>query len=215
MWMDKHTTYSNYFYISSLATAFSVLCKMQKQSVPSLAQQPKTARERATAIKKAQEEALTRLQLNTLYIVLYIRSDPPELNDFHWGYYFHENPQGGLKYHMRSLGGGWIPDHGKTGGVFKSNFLCVLIQIASVPQAKHSQLDQIMISRDGDVNSIPGVTCRVWLMAILQRLIQHEIVRCSSVDALIQECMSTGNQHSAAAAKNNQPRPVVRSRLCL
>lgn len=151
----------------------------------------------------------------TLYIILYIRSDPPEPNDFHWGYYFHENPQGGLKYHMRNIGGGWIPDHGKTGGVFKSNFLCVLIQIASVPQAKHSQLDQIMRSRDGDVNSIPGVTCRVWLMTILQQLLLHEVVRCSSVDALIQECMAIGNQYSAAAAKKSQPRPVVRSRLCL
>lgn len=48
-----------------------LLSKMQKQSVPGPAQQPKTARERAAAIKKAQEEALARLQLNTLYYSLY------------------------------------------------------------------------------------------------------------------------------------------------
>lgn len=131
---------------------------MHKSAFPSPAQPPKTAKERASAIKKTQEEALTRLPLNALYIVLYIRSDPPQPNDFHWGYYFHTGPQGGYKYHMRNLGGGWIPDHGKTGGVFKSNFLCVLIQIATVPQGKHGQLDQIMKSRDHDVNSIPGVT---------------------------------------------------------
>lgn len=84
---------------------------------------PTTARERALAIKKSQEDALARLPLNTLYIVLDIRSDPPQPNDFHWGYYFHTSPRGGSKYHMRNLGGGWIPDHGETGGVFKSNFL--------------------------------------------------------------------------------------------
>lgn len=99
-----------------------------------------------------------------------------------WGYCFHKSSQGRLKYHMRNLGSGWIPDHGTTGGVFKSNFLCVLVQIAIVPLAKHSQLDQIMGPRDGDVNSIPGVTCRVWLMVILQQLNQHGIVRCSNVD---------------------------------
>nr|KMM72953.1 hypothetical protein CPAG_09243 [Coccidioides posadasii RMSCC 3488] len=77
-------------------------------------QKPVTARERASIIKKAQEDALARLPLNTLFIVLYIRSDPPQSNDFHWGYYFHTSAQGGLKYHMRNLGGGWFPDHGPT-----------------------------------------------------------------------------------------------------
>ncbi|KAL4916556.1 hypothetical protein BDW62DRAFT_103327 [Aspergillus aurantiobrunneus] len=178
-------------------------------------QKPVTARERASIIKKAQEDALARLPLNTLFIVLYIRSDPPQPNDFHWGYYFHTRAQGGLKYHMRNLGGGWIPDHGPTGGVFKSNFLCVLIEIANVPHAKHGSLDQIMRSRDGDVNSIPGITCRVWLMVILRELIRQGIVRCSNIDGLQQECMAFGNQYSSGAANNTQPRPVVRSTLCL
>ncbi|KMU85036.1 hypothetical protein CIHG_02819 [Coccidioides immitis H538.4] len=88
----------------------------------SIAEQWVTARERASIIKKAQEDALARLPLNTLFIVLYIRSDPPQSNDFHWGYYFHTSAQGGLKYHMRNLGGGWIPDHGPTGGVFQVQF---------------------------------------------------------------------------------------------
>ncbi|KAL5360963.1 hypothetical protein BJX96DRAFT_165553 [Aspergillus floccosus] len=188
---------------------------ISKASATSTAGRAVSARERALAIRKAQEDALARLPLNTLYIVLWIRSDPPQPNDFHWGYYFHTSPQGGLKYHMRNLGAGWIPDHGSTGGVFKSNFLCVLVQIASVPPAKYSQLDQVMRSRDRDINSIPGVTCRVWLVVILQALIQAGVVRCSSVEALQQECMAFGNQYSAGAATNTQPQPVVRSRICL
>lgn len=175
---------------------------------------PTTARERAATIKKQQEDALARLPPNALFIVLWIRSDPPRQNDFHWGYYFHSGPQGGTKYHMKNIGGGWIPDHGPTGGVFKSNFLCVLIQVATIPETARSSLDQIMRSHDGDVNNIPGVTCRVWLVKTLEKLIQHGLVRCGSPDELQQECMSFGNQYSPGAAINQQPRPVVRSRLC-
>jgi hypothetical protein len=72
-----------------------------------------------------------------------------------------------------------------------------------------------MRSRDGDVNSIPGITCRVWLMVIMRELIQQGIVRCSNIEGLQQECMAFGNQYSQGAANNTQPRPVVRSTLCL
>lgn len=173
------------------------------------------ARERAALIKEQQDGALANLPLNALFVVLHIRSDPPRQNDFHWGLYFHIHRQGGIKYHMRNVGGsGWIPDHGSTSGVFKSLFLCALIQVAIVPETKHRQADQLIRSHDGDVNSIPGVTCRVWEMAILQKLIQDGVVRCNNLDELERECMAVGNQHSAAAARNDQPRPVVRSRLC-
>ncbi|EEQ34852.1 hypothetical protein McanMca71_001940 [Microsporum canis] len=172
------------------------------------------SKERALAIKQLQEEALRSLPPNSLYIVLYIRSDPPEPNNFHWGFYSHYNETGGCKYHMRNLGDGWIADHGPTAGVFKSTFLCVLIQIASIPPEKRSLLDQIMRSHDGNTNSIPGMSCRVWLLVILQKLIQQGLVRCNSCEALEQECLEIGNQHSPGASKNHQPRPVVKSKLC-
>ncbi|KAM5442921.1 hypothetical protein MferCBS31731_001793 [Microsporum ferrugineum] len=175
---------------------------------------PTTPMEKALAIKKIQEEALSRLPLNTLYIVLWIRSDPPTPNNFHWGYYFHTSKTRGYKYHMKNLAGGWIADHGETGGVFKSNFLCVLIQIASVPPEKKTLLDQVMKSRDGDVNSIPGMSCRVWVLTIAEKLAQQGLLRYSSLEALEQECFRVGNQYSAGAADNNQPRPVVRSEVC-
>lgn len=93
---------------------------------------------------------------------------------------------------MKNLGSGWIPDHGHTSGVFKSNFLCVLTQIAGIPEAKHGLLDQIMKSRDLDVNDIPDLTCRVWLLTILQDLIRHGLVRCSTVEELQQEMYDLG-----------------------
>lgn len=46
-----------------------------------------TTREKANLIKQLQDEALRNLSPNTLYIVLYLRSDPPEPNNFHWGFF--------------------------------------------------------------------------------------------------------------------------------
>jgi hypothetical protein len=91
------------------------------------AERAKMARERALQIKRAQEQALASLPQRHLYIVLWIRRDPPITNDFHWEFYYHKNASGGTKYHMRNVGGGWLPDLGPTGGVFKSNFLCILV----------------------------------------------------------------------------------------
>ncbi|PGH34386.1 hypothetical protein GX50_02753 [[Emmonsia] crescens] len=185
-----------------------------KRSKSTVTPAQQAARERALEIKRLQEEALSKLPIGSLYIVLYLRSDPPEPNNFHWGFYFHTIPSGGTKYHVKNLGIGWITDHGDTGGVFKSNFLCVVIHIATVPQARHAQVDQTMKSLDGNINSIPGISCRVWLLSILQKLIQNGIVRCSSYTELEQECFTIGNDHSSRAADNDQPRPVVRSRVC-
>jgi len=79
--------------------------RSKKSVVTSPAPQPKT-KERALTIKKTHEEALTRLKLNTLSIVIWIRSDPPQPNDFHWGYYFHKNHQGGFNITWKS----WVAD---------------------------------------------------------------------------------------------------------
>jgi hypothetical protein len=178
------------------------------------AERAKVARERALQIKRAQGQALVSLPQRHLYIILWIRRDPPITNDFHWGFYYHKNASGGTKYHMRNVGGGWLPDHGPTGGVFKSNFLCVLVQIASIPADEEQRLDQLMRTYDSNVNSIPGVTCRVWLFRILEVLVQGGLVRCADLQALEAECMDCGNQHMSSAANNTQPRPVVASRLC-
>ncbi|RMD41076.1 hypothetical protein DV735_g4052, partial [Chaetothyriales sp. CBS 134920] len=119
-----------------------------------------TAREQALWIKKVQEEALKSLPQHKLYIGLWIRNDPPLPNDFHWGLYYHQDINGGMKYHIKGLGGGWIADHGRTGGVFKSQFLCVLIQIGSIPAEKEARFDQLARSYDGSINTTPGITCR-------------------------------------------------------
>ena len=115
---------------------------------------------------------------------------------------------------MKNLGSGWVTEHGPTGGVFKSQFLCVLIQIASIPAEEEQQLQQTMTTYDATPNSIPNVTCRVWLFTILKLLVQQGLVGCEDLESLQAECMDHGNQYMNGAADNNQPRPVVVSSLC-
>ncbi|KAJ5280335.1 hypothetical protein N7478_005707 [Penicillium angulare] len=68
-------------------------------------------------IKKEQEDSLAKLPQNALFMVLWIRSDPPRQNDFHWGSIsilaLEVAP-------MINIGRGWIPDHGPTGGDYHS-----------------------------------------------------------------------------------------------
>ena len=174
----------------------------------------KTGREGALQIKRLQEQALRDLPPRKLHIVLWIRNDPPSANDFHWGFYYHKTEDGGTKYHMKNLGSGWIADHGPTGGVFKSQFLCVLVEIGTISADNEGQLDQIMRSLDSSANTTPGFTCRVWIFTLLPLLIQLDLLRCSDLAALEQECFSFGNECMISASKNNQPRPVRVSRRC-
>jgi hypothetical protein len=172
---------------------------------------------RIAEVKRLQEIALAQLPRNGLFIVLYLRSDLPLPNDFHWSLYFHTTAgtqPGGHKYHIKNLSNGWITDHGPTAGVFKSNFLCVLIQIAAISQERMRETDAIIRSKDDQINQIPGVSCRVWLMTILAILRARSLLKCNDLYALQEECFRFGNEHSVGALGNDQPRPVKRSRLC-
>ena len=165
-------------------------------------------------IKRLQEEALAALLRGKLYIGLWIRDDPPQPNDFHWGFYHHKHGHGGTKYYIANINQGWIAIHGSTTGVFKSVFLCMLIQIGSIHIGKEEELDRIMRSYDDRVNSIPGMTCRVWIFTILPHLIEAGLLHCDDLDALQQECFEFGNVYRMSARDNDQPRPVIVSNTC-
>lgn len=184
-------------------------------------------REKALSIKKSQEQALSLLLPNALYIALYIRSDPPNANDFHWAFYHHHhhhNSQGGTKHDAENHSGGWQVQHAPTGCIFKTLFLCVLIHIADIPDSRTAELETVLRERDADVNDIDAVTCRVWLKGVLERLEQEGIVRCEGRgqrlglglglgDQVQEEAFAIGNGFMDDAARNVQPRPVVKSRV--
>ncbi|RAH49304.1 uncharacterized protein BO95DRAFT_487576 [Aspergillus brunneoviolaceus CBS 621.78] len=174
-------------------------------------------RERIAAIRKIQDDILAGLPLNTLYIVLHIRNDPPGQNDFHWGLYFHDRVTGGVKYHVTnpsSEGRGWPADHARTAGVMRSNLLCALDLIATIPSDKVAQVDPIMRFHDEHLNSMPGLTCRVWVLTIVKKPVEQGLVRCNDLKALEAECFALGNHFLKTAAAAIQPRPIIKSRVC-
>ena len=163
--------------------------------------------------------SLQTLKPNGLYILLFIRKDPPVQNDFHWGLYMHQHPDnGGMKYHVKNIGGGWITDHGITKGVFKSFLLVGLFRIANVPPGWESVVDNKIRTYDSQLNHINGITCRKWVLWVLAKLQEpdngYSILKCNDLNALEQELLAFGNANAMSTSHNVQPRPVGASSLC-
>jgi hypothetical protein len=166
-------------------------------------------RAKAQEIQQSQEQALNQLPPNTLYIALWLRYDPPPLDDFHWAFYHHDGPKGGTVYQVKGLGEGWITDHGVSGCIFKSLFLGGLVRIGNIPETKKQELDQWIRSLDNNLNEIKDITCKVWLFEVLTHLIKQGFVRCADPEALKSECLAFGNKFRFEASENIQPRPVT------
>lgn len=194
----------------SISTAAMSSAKEKRNLASNNAQEKRNT---GLQIKQLQESALATLPKQQLYIGLWIRGDPPVLNDFHWAFYHHPTIGAGTKYHIKNLGDGWVADHQSAHGVFKDLFLCVLIAIGTIPEQKQELLEQTMSTYDNELEST-RFTCRTWLFEIMTLLVKAEILRCDSLEDLQRECYYIGNQFKDAAAKNEQPRPVVYSRYC-
>lgn len=175
---------------------------------------PHVAKERAQEIQRVQEQALCGLTPQSLYIALWVRDDPPPPDNFHWAFYYHEGSKGGTIYQVKGLGDGWIADHGIRSCIFKSLFLCGLVQIGKIPATKGQELDYKIRSRDSALNEIPNVTCKVWLFEVFLGLVQQGLVRCENSEALKNECLAFGNKFRFEASNNVQPRPVALASTC-
>jgi hypothetical protein len=173
------------------------------------------AKQNAREIRNKQSDLLTSLPQNTLHINLYIRSHPPLPNDFHWAFYLHSGADkvpSGYKYHVRSISDYWFPGHESTARVVSETYLCVMIQIATLPPGVNERVEEIMKTYDATLNSIDGISCRVWLLMVLRLLVEEGLVRCD-VKELERECLDFGNDFSLSASLNEQPRPIVGSML--
>lgn len=164
-------------------------------------------------------DSLLSLTPYGLFIVLWTLDNPPKKDIFHWGLYFHTSPQKGRKYHIVNNVPNneyiWIPDHGETSGVFKFKNLCVLIQIADLSLEKVNVVDKVIRSMDTELYQYPGITCRLWVMSIVDILSQLGLIKCPNLDDLEAECKTIGNNHHIDVIQMNQPRSVVRSQVCL
>lgn len=160
----------------------------------------------------------TVLKEGSIYVLLYVRQQPPVPNDFHWGLYFHGNTNTrGTKYHIRTVGPGWMSDHGPVTEILKEFLLVGLFRVADVRPELYNHIDKTIRSLDDRLN-VPGNTCRVWVLDIIALLQEpvggYQVLRCRDISALQQEIFDWGNERAAAAAANEQPRPVGASMIC-
>lgn len=172
-----------------------------------------TGQDRA-AIADAIAERQAAMPIGGLFIVLYIRGDPPKEGDFHWAFYVHTSATAGVKYHATGSPNTWMASHGSSSNVLKEFLLCVLIQVGQIPPSELDKVDRVMKTHDGELNTIPGLTCRVWVWTIMKLLLESGMVQMSgSIEQLELECKTFGNQFREGASRNEQPRPVVRSNI--
>lgn len=126
-----------------------------------------------------------------------------------------------MKYDVENINGAWMTGHTRTGNIFKNGFLCVLIQIYALGNgdAEKSTVDLGIRSLDDKVNEIPDVTCRVWLLVILDKMVKEGILRFGEdpqdMNVLEKECLEIGNGFMDEAVANKQPRPLVVSKFCV
>lgn len=107
---------------------------------------------------------------NSLYILLFCRADPGPDN-FHWALYLHRNAQsGGTKYHITGSEGRWLVAHETTRSVTRQFLLVCLIRVASAAIEQQELADRIIRQEDDTVNQIPGITCRIYVRRICERL---------------------------------------------
>jgi len=156
---------------------------------------------------------MSNLAIGSLYVLLDLRS--PDIVDrtFHWALYFHkaDKPYSkGHKYHIKTLGDGWIAEHATMSGIMKGFLLVCLVRVArDIPAARwDAELDKIMAMDDSHIND-GSFTCRVWVLRALERLRNAGILSCGDVVQLEEQLRSVGNRHRATAILNQQPRPIV------
>ncbi|KAE8380976.1 hypothetical protein BDV26DRAFT_110688 [Aspergillus bertholletiae] len=154
---------------------------------------------------------------NSIYIALYIRTDPPIPDNFHWALYLHRHDAGN-KYHITNESTGWVAAHAPESAILKSFLLVGLIRLADLPssQAALDEADQLIRSYDNQVNEM-GFTCRTWLFKVLE-LLKKKGLLCGDKDldmrVLEREVMDWGNEEAGDAVSNVQPRPVRVSAVC-
>lgn len=161
----------------------------------------------------------TPLLPDSLYICLFLRSDPPLPNDFHWALY-HHTTNSGTKYHITNGGRGWIASHSResSSSILKSFLQVGLIRVAGLNSTNANtddlsgKIDSTLRSHDDKLNDKDGITCRIWLLEMLGILYKEGLladVRCGGNMKMLEEVVKQwGNEFADGAARNVQPRPV-------
>lgn len=167
------------------------------------------------ALLAKQDEALSALPTGGLYISMFCTLPPPDPT-YHWGFYLHMGGVNGRVYHIHgSTGQGWHSAHKDTHNALRSLSLTCYVKIGQIPTHAFDRLHQIMQMYDQNLNGIAGISCRVWLFMIVRELIRDGLVRSNgSMAELEAECRAFAGLYNSGAGAQQQPRPIVASRIC-
>lgn len=156
------------------------------------------------------KEMTSLFQENSLYIGLYVRDTEP--GTYHWSLYMHHSGSSGKKYHIRNIGSGWMGEFEIIKGALKEMLLIGYLRIAAISDDNSlSQADQIIESTRYDVE---GVTCRIWLLDAVKKMIDARIVRCGSLEGLEEEAKAFGAANFSGAGLKASSPAVVDSKVC-
>ena len=150
------------------------------------------------------------LEVGSLYVLLDLRSADLSDRTFHWALYLHKANKPypkGHKYHIKTLGEGWIPDHAPLSGITKGFLLVCLVRVAKdIPAARWGELEELVTMNDSQIND-GSFTCRVWVFQALERLQNAQIFNYGDMLQLEERLKAIGESHRAAI-RNEQPRPI-------
>ena len=151
------------------------------------------------------------LEVGSLYVLLDLRSADLSDRTSHWALYLHKANKPyprGHKYHIKTLGEGWIPDHAPLSGITKGFLLVCLVRVAKdIPAARWGELEELVTMNDSQIND-GSFTCRVWVLQALERLQNAQIFNYGDMLRLEERLKAIGESHRATAIRNEQPRPI-------
>lgn len=160
------------------------------------------------------------LEPGGIYVALFVRG---EANTFHYSLYHHHSSckdakgrivTDGMQFSVNQLGVGWITAHERTAGVMNLLFLVGLVKIGSCEDS--AELERLVRVEDDMLNEIPGVTCRVYTMRAIQRLLEASILRSifnATLEEIEEELRHFALAHEEDANMAIQPRPLHFSKL--
>lgn len=145
-------------------------------------------------------------QDGTLHVLLFLRQDR---GSYHWALYHNHSSRRGWTYEIRNVGsdGLWMADHVSTWSVHKRLFLVGAYTVGPVAADRHETVHRIASSMDDELNVIPGLTCRVWLLRVLELLDTAGVVAVPSDIEDKVKAFGEANWDSASSAV--KPRPIA------
>ncbi|KAH8926401.1 hypothetical protein BT69DRAFT_1239107 [Atractiella rhizophila] len=162
---------------------------------------------------------MAELPTNGIFIALFLRTDPPQPDDFHWALIISTTDAQArainYKFHISGSNGRWMPDHQRTANFLNSFLLAGCLHIGTFRITDKDILERLITADDQLVNSfLPPYNCVQYILNAISRVAAGGYLQLASIEALKQEALQFGNTNSSSAIRNEQPRPIGVSATC-